>query len=61
MAKQPAEGEAPELTGSAMLIKADSEDEVRKLIDADEYAKAGSWDVANMKIHPFRTAIRTAL
>jgi uncharacterized protein len=61
MAKQPADGEAPELTGSAMLIKANSEQEVRDLIEKDEYAKAGTWDVPKMQITAFRCAVRTAM
>ena len=39
LAKQPADGEAPDMTGSCMLIKANSEEDVKALISADEYAK----------------------
>ncbi|KIW52817.1 hypothetical protein PV05_08435 [Exophiala xenobiotica] len=61
LSKQPAEGEAPDMTGSAMLIKADSEEEVRKILEEDPYTKGGAWDVKNAKIWPFKCAVRTAL
>jgi len=61
LSKQPAEGEAPDMTGSAMLIKADSEEEVRKTLEEDPYTKGGAWDVKNAKIWPFKCAVRTAL
>ena len=61
LAKQPAEGEAPEMTGSVMLIKANSEEEIRKLIEGDEYAKSGTWDIKNATITAFRCAVRTAM
>ncbi|KAK7903039.1 hypothetical protein LTR67_001056 [Exophiala xenobiotica] len=61
LSKQPAEGDAPDMTGSVMLIKADSEEEVRKTLEEDPYTKGGAWDVKNAKIWPFRCAVRTAL
>ncbi|KAK5259397.1 hypothetical protein LTR40_006058, partial [Exophiala xenobiotica] len=39
LSKQPAEGDAPDMTGSVMLIKADSEEEVRKTLEEDPYTK----------------------
>jgi hypothetical protein len=61
LSKQPAEGEQPDMTGSVMIIKADSEQEVRDQIEADVYTKGGAWDVKNAKIWAFKSAIRTAL
>jgi uncharacterized protein len=54
-------GEAPDMTGSVMLIKAESQEEVVKFLEGDAYAKGGAWDVKNAKITPFRCAIRTAM
>lgn len=59
--EQPAVDGTPAMNGSVMLFKADTEEEVRSLIENDDYAKADVWDVANAKIMPFRSAIRTAL
>ncbi|RMZ88068.1 hypothetical protein DV736_g4705, partial [Chaetothyriales sp. CBS 134916] len=63
LAQQPKgeEGETPQMIGSVMLVKADSEDEVRAILRADPYTKAGVWDVAKAEIRPFRCAIRTAM
>lgn len=61
LAKQPAEGEQPAMTGSVMIVKADSEEEVRKLIENDVYVKGGAWDIEKMKIWNFKSAVRTAL
>jgi uncharacterized protein len=61
LTKQPAEGESPDFTGSCMLIKANSEEEVKDLINGDEYAKAGTWDIAKAQIVAFKCAVRTAL
>lgn len=61
LSKQPAPGETPDMTGSVMLIKADSEEEVRAALENDPYTKAGVWDVKNAKIWPFKCAVRTPL
>ncbi|RMZ75034.1 hypothetical protein DV737_g5508, partial [Chaetothyriales sp. CBS 132003] len=55
------EGEVPQMIGSVMLVKADSEDEVREILRLDPYTKAGVWDVAKAEIRPFKCAIRTAI
>ena len=57
----PKEGEQADMTGSAMLIKAESEEAVREWISGDEYTKGGVWNVDEIKIYPFRCAIRTAM
>lgn len=61
LSKQPAEGEAPDMTGSAMLIKANSEAEVRAILEEDAYVKGGAWDISKVVITPFRCAVRTAM
>jgi len=61
LSKQPAEGEVPDMTGSVMLIRAESEEKVRELLQGDIYARGGAWDVEKAKIWPFRCAVRTAM
>lgn len=61
LSSQPKEGEAPAFTGSAMLVKANSEEEVRKIVEGDIYAEKGAWDLSKMTIVPFKCAVRTAL
>jgi len=61
LSAHPKEGESPDMTGSVMLIKADSEEELRDWINNDEYVKGGAWDVSKMTIVPFRCAVRTAM
>ncbi len=56
LSKQPKEGEQPDMTGSVMIVKADSEQEVKDMLENDVYAKAGAWDVQNAKIWNFKTA-----
>ncbi|KAJ9651423.1 hypothetical protein H2198_009307 [Neophaeococcomyces mojaviensis] len=61
LSKHPAESETPDMTGSVMLIKAETKEEVIELLKADEYTKQGAWDVDNAKITAFRCAVRTAM
>ncbi|KAK4944176.1 hypothetical protein LTR10_016289 [Elasticomyces elasticus] len=61
LSKQPVSGETPDMTGSVMLFKANSEEEVLAALENDPYTKAGVWDVKNAKIWPFKCAVRTAL
>lgn len=61
LSKHPAEGETPDMTGSVMLVKAETKEEVIELLKSDVYTKQGAWDVDNATITAFRTAIRTAL
>ena len=61
LGKQPGEGESPAMEGSVMLIKADTEEDVRELLRIDEYTKQGAWDVEKATIIPFKCAVRTAL
>lgn len=59
--EQPAVDGTPEMNGSVMLMKADTEQEVRAVVESDEYTKNDVWDLEKLQIIPFRCAIRTAL
>ncbi|KAJ9607876.1 hypothetical protein H2200_007955 [Cladophialophora chaetospira] len=61
LSKHPSEGEGPDMTGSVMLIKANSEEEVKEFLENDAYTKGGAWNPKEAKIWPFRSAVRTAL
>lgn len=43
-----------ELCGSVLFINADSEDEIRSILDQDIYTKSGVWDTVNASIHPIK-------
>jgi uncharacterized protein len=58
LSKHPKGGEAPDMTGSVMLVTAESEEEVRRFVAEDVYTKSGVWDLESMRIWPFRTAVR---
>ncbi|OGM47382.1 hypothetical protein ABOM_003805 [Aspergillus bombycis] len=60
LSREPAKGEGPNVTGSVMLVKANSEDEVRQIILDDAYA-ADVWDLGKVTITPFKCAVRTAI
>lgn len=61
LSKHPAEGESPDMTGSFMLFKAETEAEVREALENDPYTKGGAWDLKNAKIYPFKCAVRTPM
>lgn len=48
----PAEGETPSYKGSMMLAMADSEAEVRALLEKDIYGTSGVWDLEKAQIIP---------
>lgn len=48
----------PPMTGSVMLVTGESEEEVRRFVAEDVYAKSGVWDVQGMTVWAFRTAVR---
>lgn len=58
MSKHPETGESPDMTGSVMLIMAESEEEVRRFAAEDVYTRSGVWDMDAIKIWPFKTAVR---
>ena len=53
--------EVPTMTGSVMLFKAGSEDEVWQMVKENPYAKVGIWDVGRATVTPFRSAVRKAM
>ncbi len=61
LSKHPNEGEGPDMTGSIMLIKANTETDVREFLENDQYTKGGAWNPKEAKIYPFKCAVRTAL
>ena len=61
LSKHPNEGEGADMTGSVMLIKADTEADVREFLENDAYTKGGAWNPKEAKIWPFRCAVRSAL
>lgn len=52
--EHPAEGATgpPKMKGSAMVVVAESEKEVKEIIEADIYAKSGVWDAEKAQIWP---------
>lgn len=58
LSKHPEDGEAPEMTGSVMLVTAESEEEVRRFVAEDVYSKRGVWDLEAMRVWAFKTAVR---
>lgn len=57
----PKEGEAPKMKGSAMLIGANTKEEVIERLKKDVYVKGGVWDWDKVQIIPFKSALRKAL
>ncbi|KAI1102920.1 hypothetical protein F4804DRAFT_311547 [Jackrogersella minutella] len=49
------------ITGSAWLVRANSEEDVRAIIANDVYAKIGVWDVDNVSVTPFKCILRKPL
>lgn len=58
LSKHPDRDEPPDMTGSVMLVTAESEEEVRRFVAEDVYTKSGVWDMERVTIWPFRTAVR---
>ncbi|KAJ5324239.1 hypothetical protein N7476_002839 [Penicillium atrosanguineum] len=57
----PADGESPSFKGSMMLAVAESEAEVRALLEKDIYVTSGVWDMEKAQIIPFKSAVREQL
>jgi uncharacterized protein len=49
------------MNGSVMLCSGASEEEVLERVKDDIYSKEGVWDLGNMKVMPFRSAVRVGL
>lgn len=56
--KHPAPGEAPQITGSSLIVHADSEAEIHKVLESDVYAAQGVWDLSRVTITPLLLALR---
>lgn len=56
----PAEGETPSFKGSMMLAVAESEAEVRALLEKDIYGTSGVWDLEKAQIIPVRLILAFA-
>lgn len=50
--EHPPEGAPWKFKGSAVLLTAETEAEVRKVLENDTYAKNGVWDLENLQIFP---------
>ncbi|KAL1960270.1 hypothetical protein VTO42DRAFT_8813 [Malbranchea cinnamomea] len=59
--EHPKEGETPKMKGSMLVVAAESEQEIRDTLSKDIYATSGVWDIENMQITPFKSAIRVGL
>lgn len=55
------EGETPQMKGSAMLIGAQTKEEVLERLKRDVYVTGKVWDWEKVQIIPFKSAIRKAL
>ncbi|KAI0114746.1 hypothetical protein F4814DRAFT_416956 [Daldinia grandis] len=49
------------VNGSSVLVRANSEEEVRALISDDIYAKIGVWDLERISITPMKCVVRKPL
>ncbi|KAK2813152.1 hypothetical protein FQN50_000829 [Emmonsiellopsis sp. PD_5] len=61
MDAHPTEGQTPPMKGSMLVVVAESPAAVREQLAKDIYATAGVWDLDNMQITPFKSAIRLPL
>lgn len=50
--EHPKEGETPSFKGSALMVVAEDEQQVRRLLEEDVYSKNGVWDLENTQIIP---------
>lgn len=48
----PAEGETPSFKGSALIVAAETVDEVKAVLAGDIYSTSGVWNVENASIVP---------
>ncbi|KAK2786456.1 hypothetical protein FQN53_006612 [Emmonsiellopsis sp. PD_33] len=61
MDAHPTDGQTPPMKGSMLVVVAESPDAVREQLAKDIYAREGVWDLDNMQITPFKSAVRLAL
>ncbi len=53
----PQPGQTLKICGSAMLVQADSREEVLQVIRRDVYSKNGVWDLEKMQIYPVSSCV----
>lgn len=58
---QPGSTDPPKMKGSAMLVGAKTKEEVIERVKKDVYVREGVWDVSQIQIIPFKSALRKAL
>ena len=51
LASHPAEGEAPNINGSGLLVRGNSIEEIRAILEKDVYATNGVWDMTKVSLH----------
>ena len=61
LSEQPTSDGPPPMTGSVLLVKADTKEEVLATLRDDPYTKNGTWDLENATITAFKCVLRTAL
>lgn len=49
------------MRGSVLVFHADTEAEVRKLLQDDIYTEAGVWDLSKVQIYPIKSGFRSAV
>lgn len=58
---KPGDSGPPKMKGSAMLVGANSKEEVVERLKKDIYVTGGVWDWDKVQIYPFKSALRKAL
>ncbi|KAJ5142954.1 uncharacterized protein N7515_001741 [Penicillium bovifimosum] len=62
LAAHPKSPEEPiQVRSSVLLFQANSEDDVRGIIEKNPFVDAGVWDMEKLVIAPFKCGVRTAL
>lgn len=51
LASHPVEGEAPNINGSGLLVRGNSIEEIRAILEKDVYATNGVWDMTKVSLH----------
>ena len=59
--EHPKDGEPPKMKGSAMLIGANTREEVVERLKKDPYVKGQVWNWEKVQIIPFKSALRKAI
>ena len=51
LVSHPAEGDAPNINGSGLLVRGNSIEEIRSILEKDVYATNGVWDMTKVSLH----------